>query len=713
MLLPASTTQPAVSLLAALARLLASDRPFAARISDMFALLHDAVAFHDGRLVCWLHATASFDPGEQFTSAGGWPLAWNDALADEALRHEKVFRRPTATPAGHNGAATWPATITTLCVPIVWAGQTWGVLELRAAGDNAFEAAEQEVIASLVPLLAAAISGEGSTHDLPMVQPRSTELTIRQSHLLATLRHDLEAPLALNALLSMLLEWALDSTGAEAGVIYTVDHERGELVAQVHAGYLHDPVSRNNLHNARRRWSWEAGVAGRVARTGRAVLLRDVAGDADYMPVAPEVRAELAAPISADGQTLAVLVLDSVRSVAFGERELSLVQALCAAAALPLVRALAYQESLETSTQLSQVFTSMPSGLALLDSEGRVLRHNEAWLLVWGLEPSDFDEPFHVPWDLVPRLLARLVEPLALTDFCATGQASPTDVQTTTMLLRDPHQELSVLSVPTHDSLGQLTGRLWVVTDVTREREADRLKSEFISIVSHELRTPLTSILGYTELLNTREFKPDERREFVQTVFDQANNLSKMVEDLLGFSRLEAGKVTLNQWVVSLRQLMNELVAQLNTLSNRHRLVIDVPQRMPPVYVDRDKIKQVLVNLITNAVKYSPRGGEVALVVAEAQPGKLPADHPEGHFVMVGVRDQGIGIAPEDLPRIWERFYRVDNTNTRRIGGTGLGLAITKALVELHGGRIWVESQIGKGSTFFFTLPVATEVLQQ
>jgi signal transduction histidine kinase len=231
--------------------------------------------------------------------------------------------------------------------------------------------------------------------------------------------------------------------------------------------------------------------------------------------------------------------------------------------------------------------------------------------------------------------------------------------------------------------------------------------------VSHDLRCRLTSILGYTELLNTREFKPDERREFVQTVFDQANHLSKMVEDLLGFSRLEAGKVMLNQWVVSLRQLMNELVAQLNTLSNRHRLVIDVPPRLPPVYVDRDKVKQVMINLITNAVKYSPRGGEVALVVSEAQRDKLPPDHPEGRFVIVGVRDQGIGIAAEDLPRIWERFYRVDNTNTRRIGGTGLGLAITKALVELHGGRIWVDSQVGKGSTFFFTLPVAAEALQR
>jgi signal transduction histidine kinase len=248
-----------------------------------------------------------------------------------------------------------------------------------------------------------------------------------------------------------------------------------------------------------------------------------------------------------------------------------------------------------------------------------------------------------------------------------------------------------------------------VVSDVTREREADRLKSEFISVVSHELRTPLTSILGYTELLLARDFAPAEQREFVKTVYNEANHLSQIVEDMLGISRLEAGNVKLNQWVVSMRQLIGEMTAQLSHhLSARHRMVIHIPNHLPPAYVDRDKVKQVLFNLLINAAKYSPRGGEIALSVEEAA--ELPADHTQGRFLLVTVRDQGIGIPPEDLPRIWERFYRVDNTNTRRIGGTGLGLAITRALVELHGGRIWVESTPGKGSAFFFTLPVVADI---
>jgi signal transduction histidine kinase len=483
-------------------------------------------------------------------------------------------------------------------------------------------------------------------------------------------------------------------------------------VLQAYEGYGRDPFSRDNFGEPRRSVSWDSGIAGKVARSGRSTLLRDVTRDPDYLSVNPNIRAELAVPIVHDSAALAVLVLDSPRSAAFGDTEVAFAQALCAAATQPLRRALQHQELLETSTQLSQVFAGMPSGLALLDQHGRVLRHNPSFASLWGIAEQAVGETFHIPWDLVPLLLPRLVDPLGLTEFCTEGQRKPTDVQATIVRLRVPHQELQLLSAPTRDSLGQLTGRLWVVSDVTRERESDRLKSEFVSVVSHELRTPLTSILGYTELLLARDFAPAEQREFVQTVYTEANHLSQIVEDLLGFSRLEAGKVRLNQWTVSLRQLITELTAQLSIhLTSRHRMLIDMPDKLPPAFVDRDKIKQVLFNLLTNAAKYSPRGGQICLAISEAS--SLPPDHPSGQFLTVAVSDQGIGIPKEDLPRIWDRFYRVDNSNTRRIGGTGLGLSIAKALVELHGGRIWAESTPGEGSTFTFTIPIATEAVRR
>lgn len=708
-----STTQSALPVLSAVARLLAGDRSFAARIHDMFVLLHEAVGFQDGRLVCWLQSARSTGMREQFSTPNGWPYAWNDELTRHVVQRSAPMRLTAPLRVVLSGDAPGqPHEVTYFGAPIVWDGQVWGVLELRAAGPEAIGPAEQEFVAALLPLVAAAIAVEGNGGEVRTMQRRPGELTTRQETLLESLREEMEAPLSLNALLTLLLRWALDSTGAEAGAISLVDHERGDVVVYVYEGYARDPFARDVYGEPRRRWSWDVGVVGKVARTGRTVLLRDVSQDPDYQPGSSDVRAELAAPIVFEGRALAVLVLDSPRSAAFGESELAFTQALCASATQALRRALRYQELLESSTQLSQVFSSLPSGLALLDGQGRVLRHNPAWLSVWGIGPFDLDSSFHMPWDLVPLLLARLDDPLGLTDFCATGQSSPTEVQTTTVLLHEPHQELQVLSVPTRDSQGHLTGRLWVVSDVTREREADRLKSEFMSVVSHELRTPLTSILGYTELLLARAFAPDEQREFVKTVYNEASHLSQIVEDLLGFSRLETGNVKLNQWVVSVRQLIGELTPHLNIhLSNRHRLVIHIPNQLPPAYVDRDKVKQILFNLLTNAAKYSPRGGEISLSVEETA--DLPADHPPGRFLLLAVRDQGIGIAPEDQPHIWERFYRVDNSNTRRIGGTGLGLSITRALVELHGGRIWVESVLGKGSRFLFTLPVATEMARR
>jgi signal transduction histidine kinase/GAF domain-containing protein len=707
------TTQPTLPVLSAVARLLAGERSFAARIADLFVLLRDAVQFHDGRLVCWLDPG---DPGslrEQFVTSDSLPHPWNDELTQQVAARAAPVRLTAPLRVVLDGAAPeLPGEITYFGAPILWEGRLWGVLELRCAGSQAFSEVDQTFLAALLPLLASAIAVEGGGEQVRTLARRPGELTGPQDRLLVALRAEMEAPLSLDALLGLLLRWALDSTGAEAGAICLVDHERAEVVLQVYEGYIREPFNNDLYGEVRRRWSWNVGIVGKVARDGRSVLMRDVSQDPSYQASSPDIRAELAVPITYDGRALAVLLLDSPRSAAFGDGEVAFAHALCACATQPLRRAMRYQELLESSTQLGQVFSSIPSGLALLDSQGRILRHNPAWLNVWGLGPIELDGDFHMPWDLVPVLLTRLVDPLELTEFCAAGQTKPAEIQAITIVLRDPHQELQVLAAPTRDSLGRLTGRLWVVSDVTRERESDRLKNEFISVVSHELRTPLTSILGYTELLQAREFEPDERREFVRTVYNEANHLSQIVEDMLGMSRLEAGGVKLQQWVVSLRQLIGELTAQLNIhLSSRHRLVIHIPQQLPPAYVDRDKVKQILFNLLTNAAKYSPRGGEIALSVDETT--NLPADHPPGRFVLISVRDQGIGIAPEDLPQIWERFYRVDNSNTRRIGGTGLGLSIARALVELHGGRIWVESTLGQGTTFSFTLPVATELVRR
>ncbi len=711
-----------LALIAEVTRTLYSEHPLTLRLHTFFSLLHTGIPYRDARLTCWFQSAQPGTLRHQFYSPDGWTYPWNDSLTWRIALKGQMARYILTHDTGNSQASNLPVVqFAYLGAPIIWQGQLWGILELRANNSDELDTTTQELVRGILPQLAAVVAEEGMRQKKlppPAHQHQGLDRAIsdtQQAHLLTALARELEGPLDLHRLLTLLLRWTIDATGAEAGAMNLVDHERGELVLQVHEGYAQDLFATGLHDELQQRWKWDIGLAGQVVQRGRALLVRDVTRAPALRSAATNLRAELAAPIAFDGRVLAVLVLDSPRSNAFGADELAFVSTLCEHAAQPLRRALNYQEALETSTQLGQVFTSLPTGLALLDTTGRVLRINPAWTSTWGLPPLDDDDtPFHVPLDLINVLLPRLPDPLRLTEFCADEQRTPGEVQITTVRLVNPTQELHVLSVPTQDRHCQNTGRLWAVSDVTREREVDRLKNEFVSIVSHELRTPLTSILGYTELLLARDFAPDDQKQFIQTVYDQATHLSQLVEDLLGVSRLDAGKVKLNRWVISLRQVIAELTNQLNAQLERHRLLIRLENDLPPVFVDRDKVKQILFNLLTNAIKYSPDGGEVELVVEETRPTRvqttLPPDHPPGRWVVVSVRDQGLGIAPEDVSRIWERFYRVDNTNTRRIGGTGLGLSITRGLVELHGGRIWVESTVGEGSIFSFTLPVATEM---
>jgi signal transduction histidine kinase/GAF domain-containing protein len=703
----------ALALLAEATRILGAEQPLQQRLHRLFELLRAAVGFRDARLTCWLQSAQPGTVRQQYYSAEGWPYPWDEALTRRVALGGTPEARSIVVSNDAVAAGQLPvAQAAYLGAPIFWGGRLWGVLELRADYGCDLGGPTRELVSALLPQLAVAVAQEGRRLPAPPAgasdgeTPSGLTLAPQRQLQLAEIDERLEEMLGLHELLSLLLRRALESTGAESGAVALVDHEAGDLVLQVYEGYPESQAGPGGL--ARQRLSWEAGLAGRAARLGRALLVRDVTLHPDLPPAGAGARAELAAPIIVEGRAEAVIILDSPRSNAFGEEELAFIRALCDRAAHPLGRAVHYQEALESANYLGQVFTSLPTGLALLDANGKVLRANPAWSALWGLNGQTGRAPFHVSLDLVEILLPRLQEPLRLTEFCTGGQRSPGETQRLTVRLANPTQELQVLSVPTRDSQRQITGRLWAVTDVTREGEAERLKTEFVSIVSHELRTPLTSILGYTELLLNREFSPDERTQFINTVYVEAGRLSQLVEDLLNFSRLEAGKVKLSPWITSLFTIVHELTTQLNTQLKRHRLLLAMAPQLPPVYIDRDKVKQVIFNLLTNAIKYSPNGGEIRLEIREAAEADLPRDHPRGRWVLVGVSDQGIGIGPEDLARIWERFYRVDNTNTRRIGGTGLGLSITKALVELHGGRIWARSQLGKGSQFVFTLPVAT-----
>ncbi len=229
------------------------------------------------------------------------------------------------------------------------------------------------------------------------------------------------------------------------------------------------------------------------------------------------------------------------------------------------------------------------------------------------------------------------------------------------------------------------------------QTEAQQRKAEMISVLAHEMRTPLTSIKGYSTALLMEEgtFDPQTQREFLQIIDEECDVLQNLIRDLLESSNIDAGLLKIERQPTRLNRLTTSLVEDMARQPPDHRFLVDFPRDFPIVDADPDRITQVLRNLLDNAVKYSSLGG---LVVVR---GEVQADE-----VVISVADQGIGIAPEHLNRLFEKYFRVKARQSRGVAGSGLGLPIARAIVEAHGGRIWAESRLGHGSIFTFTLPL-------
>lgn len=227
--------------------------------------------------------------------------------------------------------------------------------------------------------------------------------------------------------------------------------------------------------------------------------------------------------------------------------------------------------------------------------------------------------------------------------------------------------------------------------------EANRLKAELISTLAHEMRTPLTSIKGYSTALLMEEvaFDPKAQREFLEIIDEECDTLQQLIHDILESSIIDAGLLKLEMQPVLLPRLIKGTVDDMARRAEGCRFVVDLPDRLPVVEADPERITQVLRNLLDNAVKYSPGGGLI-IVRAEVQPKQ----------VVISVADQGVGIAPEHLHQLFEKYFRAQTGLIRNVVGSGLGLPIAHAIVESHGGRIWAESVAGQGSTFHFTLPL-------
>jgi two-component system phosphate regulon sensor histidine kinase PhoR len=341
-------------------------------------------------------------------------------------------------------------------------------------------------------------------------------------------------------------------------------------------------------------------------------------------------------------------------------------------------------DDLETErATLDAVLQKMTDGVLIVDELGRVQLVNPAAVKMFSIsQPAPIGKP------LIE--VVRHHQPEEMWQRCrATGEAQRLDFEV--------GHRLSLNGIATSLSPAISGSTLLLFQDLTRQRQTEAMRRDFISNVSHELRTPLAALKALTETLQTGALEdPPAAHRFLEQMETEVDSISLMVSELLELSRIESGRVPLNLAATAPLEIVNPAVERLRLQAERNGLVLSVEcsDDLPLVLADATRVQQVVVNLLHNAIKFTPSGGHVTVSVS--QPNRE---------ICFAVSDTGIGIAAEDLPRIFERFYKVDRS--RATSGTGLGLAIARHLVEAHGGRIWVESEVGKGSTFFFTIPLA------
>lgn len=259
--------------------------------------------------------------------------------------------------------------------------------------------------------------------------------------------------------------------------------------------------------------------------------------------------------------------------------------------------------------------------------------------------------------------------------------------------LKKPFRVINVYS----EALFQGNDRIGIVLvhrDITKEYEVDQMKSEFVSTVSHELRTPLASILGFTELMLNRKLKPERQEKYVTTILNEAKRLTSLINDFLDIQRMEAGKQSYDKKYVEILPVLVRVLELQQMNTNRHEIILESSLANPIILGDKAKLEQIYTNLISNAIKYSPKGGKIQVLVSESD-----------QQLKVEVIDNGLGIPEDAIHKLFTKFYRVDNSDRRKIGGTGLGLAIVQEIVKAHDGEITVQSEYGKGSRFTTIFP--------
>jgi signal transduction histidine kinase len=539
-----------------------------------------------------------------------------------------------------------------------------------------------------------------------VVQDTANELANRLLEL-RSLQESVKAinsSLALDELLQLIVESATRVLRGARCTIALVDEQRTFVVTRAAAG-----ISRDQLWGTSFRIG--QGVAGWVVENRQTVSIPDIAQDPRFRRVGQwPVATLISVPLISDAEGSAAAVMGALSATspepgAFDESDLDLLAAFADQAAIAVKNAALYaqlvdqekqtarlyQSVLEKSNELEAVLRGIGDGVIVVDPQLRLLMMNPVAARIFRIHQA-------------PQEGVRLPEIVTNDALLALARETLEDMEAP--LIREigmPGEGERVLIYQSLSSAvrggnDHVRGVVIVMRDITSQKEIEQVKSNFLSVVSHELRTPLHSIKGFVDIIlmgKTGEIN-ELQRDFLTTVKDATTNLQRLIDDLLEFSRMEAGRVKLEPKEISLYDVAEQVVTRLQPLAEKGELALvnQISEDIDLVEADPMRIEQVLTNLLSNAIKFTDANGSVTLNAED-----------RGEEIEVTVADTGIGIPADEQPHIFQRFYQVDSSATRSYRGAGLGLTICKFIVEYHHGRIWVESEPGKGSVFHFALP--------
>ncbi len=508
----------------------------------------------------------------------------------------------------------------------------------------------------------------------------------RQRDYLLEIAQAITQELELDKLLGRILRVAVEMLAGQAGIIALRDEAGGWKVAASHGltpTFLKqiDPLLAKvpDLEDPAR---FELPAINRLLQS----LTRSASND---------LLRGVALPLIAHQRVVGLTFIFRTYRTVFTSNDRTLLQSFADQAAIAVNNAQLYSQVSYEKQRLDALLDSAADGILIMTPDHTIERCNPAFAQLWGGKLEEIQGKSHeeiVRW--IRREQGSTLEEAEVGGWPLTAHATlyvEGDIECPNGI----PLAVGITYAPMISPEGRLLNIIATVRDISHFREAEELKSTFISVISHELKTPVALIKGYTGTLRRDDVSWDDEivQDSLEVIEEEADHLTSLIENLLDASRLQAGGIKLNLADLSLETFIDRIVERLQTQTTKHSIVVDIPQDFPVVMADEGRLGQVLKNLISNAIKYSPDGGEIRLS------GQVRADQ-----VIICIQDEGPGIAPGDIPHIFDRFYRADEAS-RTTKGAGLGLYLTRAIVEAHSGRIWVDPRPGDGARICFSLP--------